>query len=221
MRILHVNVGQPREIEWRGRMVTTGIFKEAVTGPVNIRRHNLEGDRQADLSVHGGPDKAVYVYAAGHYLLWSKELPDLDPTPGAFGENLTIDDFRENGIRIGDRFLAGTALLEVSQPRLPCYKLNLRHGRDDMIDRMLANGLTGFYLRILEEGAVEAGAPFERTDSDPSAITVAEAARLYTGATDDAQLLRRAIATSALSAGWRDRFVRRLARSPAPASFDV
>jgi len=221
MRILHVNVGQPREIEWRGRIVTTGIFKEAVTGPVNIRRHNVEGDRQADLSVHGGPGKAVYAYAAGHYRLWSRELPDFDTTPGAFGENLTIDDFRETDIRIGDRFLAGTALLEVSQPRLPCYKLNLRHGRDDMIDRMLATGLTGFYLRILEEGAVEADAPFERIDSDPSAITVAEAARLYTGAVDDADLLRRAIATSALPTDWRDRFIRGLTGSPVPASSDV
>jgi MOSC domain-containing protein YiiM len=212
MRILHVNVGRPREVEWDGRSVTTGIFKEPVAGRVSVRRHNLDGDRQADLNVHGGPDKAVYAYAASHYTRWLSELPDLDLTPGAFGENLTIDYFSEDAVRIGDRFQAGTALLAVSQPRLPCFKLNLRHRRDDMIDRMLANRLTGFYLRILEEGMVEAGAPFERVDTDERAITVAVAARLCTGATDDPALLRRAVDTVALPASWRDRFERRLNR---------
>jgi len=211
MRLASVNVGRPRELLWQGRAVSTAIFKQAVAGPVAVQRFNLAGDRQADLTVHGGADKAVYAYATGHYPRWAEELGIADLPPGAFGENLTLDDFSEAGIRVGDRFRAGSAVFEVSQPRLPCYKLNLRHGRDDMVERMLANGMTGFYLRVLAEGTLQQGDGVERLASDDDAISIADAARLYVGASSDPALLRRAVASPALAEGWRERFRHRLA----------
>lgn len=210
MRIESINVGRPRDVIWRDRPVRTAIFKYPVPGPVAVRRLGLEGDGQADPSVHGGEDKAVYAYASSHYARWISELPGLDLPAGAFGENLTLDDFSEGLIRAGDTFRVGTAVLVVSQPRLPCYKLNLRHGRVDMIDRMLANGLTGFYLRVEEEGEIDTGMEFELIDRQDNAISIADAARLYTGALDDPGLLRRAIASAALPAAWRERLQRKL-----------
>jgi MOSC domain-containing protein YiiM len=208
MVIVSINVGRPRDIERRGRTVRTAIFKNPVEGPVPVRRTNLEGDGQADLSVHGGEHKAVYAYALGHYARWRAELPGTDLPCGTFGENLTLDDFDEPAIRIGDEFAAGTARLVVSQPRMPCYKLDLRFDRDDMIDRFLDSGRSGFYLRVAVEGIIEAGQSFDLIGTTPGSITVAEAVDLHAGRRSDPELLRRAIATPGLAPGWRDRFRR-------------
>jgi MOSC domain-containing protein YiiM len=211
MVIVSVNVGRPRDVPWHDRMVRTAIFKEPVAGRVAVRRHNLEGDGQADLTVHGGEHKAVYAYPASHYAFWRRELPDAALRWGNFGENLTIDDFDERTIRVGDIFIAGTAKLIATQPRLPCFKLGIRFGRDDMVDRFLASGRTGVYFAVSEEGALAAGDAVIRAHTDPNAITVADAARLYTGRTDDPDLLRKAVNSPALPEGWRQRFLRRLA----------
>jgi MOSC domain-containing protein YiiM len=210
MRIVSVNVGAPRDVTWRGAAVRTGICKEPVAGRVAVRRLNLEGDGQADLTVHGGRDKAVYAYAHGHYGYWRAELQLAELPCGAFGENLTLDDFSEDDVRIGDQYLAGTARLLVTQPRLPCHKLGVRFGRADMPDRFLASGRTGFYMAVLEEGTVEAGDAFRLLQREPAAITIAEATRLYAGRDPDPALLRRALEAAALPEGWRARFRKRL-----------
>lgn len=221
MRIVSVNAGLPREFVWRDRRVKTAIFKRPVAGPVKVHRHNLEGDAQADRSVHGGPDKAVYAYSASHYASWRDELDGQELEWGSFGENLTLDDFDEHRIRVGDEFRAGTVRLVVTQPRLPCYKLDLRLGRDDMIQRMLENGRTGIYFGVLEEGELQQGDVLQRLRTRTEAVTAAEAVRLYTDRDVSVERLVRAIDTPHLSAGWRERFVRKLDRIEGRATSQV
>jgi len=150
MKIVSVNVGLPREVSWKGRTVQTAIFKEPVAGAVTIRELNLAGDQQADLTVHGGLEKAVYAYPAEHYEYWRKELSDVSLSWGAFGENLTTEGLREDTLCIGDVLRVGSAVLQITQPRMPCYKLELRFDRDDMIKRFLASGRSGFYFSVIE-----------------------------------------------------------------------
>ena len=157
MRIESVNVGLPRQIEWRGEIVTTGIFKFPVTGAVAVTRLNLQGDAQADLSVHGGERKAVYAYPSEHYAYWRSELPGADLTPGAFGENLTTAGVLEAEIGPGDLLEVGTAVFAVTIPRLPCYKLGLRFDRLDMVKRFWRSRRSGFYLAVVREGTIAAG----------------------------------------------------------------
>jgi MOSC domain-containing protein YiiM len=206
MRVLSVNVGLPREVKWRNEAVSTGIYKRPVSGPVEVRTFNLAGDRQADLSVHGGPDKAVYVYPSEHYAYWREELPWVELPWGAFGENLTVEGLNESEMRVGDLLRIGTAEFVVTQPRLPCYKLNIRFQRPDMVKRFLRSGRTGFYLRVLKEGYLTAGDGIEVVPTDRSAIGVAEVVTLYTSKDGDAELLQRALATPTLTASWRDYF---------------
>ncbi len=206
MKIVSVNVGVPREAVWRGKTVRTGIWKAPVTGSVVVRGDNLAGDAQADLRVHGGRDKAVYAYAAGHYARWRTELPDADlAVYGAFGENLTLDDFTESDVWIGDEYRAGTARLVVTQPRMPCSKLAVRFARADMPDLFLASGRNGFYLAIVEEGAVAAGDEFTLLHREPSSITVTEAAHLYAGKDLDPEVLRRGL-SAPVPDGWKERY---------------
>jgi MOSC domain-containing protein YiiM len=157
MKLISVNVGLPREVTWKGKTVTTGTFKEPISDRVMLRSLNLDGDGQADLTVHGGLDKAVYVYPFEHYEYWRGELPDTDLPLGIFGENFTTTGLKEEDVNIGDRFGIGTVNLMVTQPRLPCYKLGIRFGRTDMVKRFLASRRTGFYFRVLQEGEVGAG----------------------------------------------------------------
>src|SRR6266851_1777434 len=161
MKLLSVNVGLPRDVISKGRLVTTGIFKEPVEGRVRLRTLNLDGDRQADLKVHGGIDKAVYAYPAEHYDYWRSELPGVELPWGMFGENFTVEGMLESGVNIGDEFRIGSAELVVTQPRLPCYKLAVKFGRDDIIKRFLGSGRTGFYFAVLKEGEVGAGDSIE------------------------------------------------------------
>src|SRR2546427_4358772 len=167
MRVVSVNASLPKAVEWRGRKVTTAIFKEPVEGRVRIRRTGLVGDRQADPSVHGGPTKAVYAYPSEHYPFWRRELGRADLPWGSFGENLTTEGLDERTLRVGDRMRVGSVVLEVTQPRMPCYKLGIRFGRLDMTRRFLASGRSGFYLPGLEEGDVAAGDPIELLGTDP------------------------------------------------------
>ena len=212
VRVISVNVGTPRPVEWNGRRVMTGIFKQAVSGPVRLRRLNLDGDRQADLSVHGGPDKAVYVYPSEHYPFWRGELPGHELAWGAFGENLTTEGWWEDEVHIGDRFRIGTAEAVVTQPRMPCFKLGIRFGRDDIIPRFLESGRPGFYLRVLEEGEVAAGDAMERIAEDPHRVTVVDMVRLYLDRDGETgrDLLERATQVEALPRSWREHFLRRL-----------
>src|SRR5207245_5486116 len=157
MKILSVNVGLPREVNWQGKLVTTGIFKEPVKGPVMLRRLNLDGDEQADLAVHGGVNKAVYVYPSEHYGYWRVELPGVDLPWGMFGENFTTEGLLENAVYIGDRFRIGETEVMVTEPRMPCYKLGIKFGRADIIKRFLASRRTGFYVAVMRVGMVGAG----------------------------------------------------------------
>jgi MOSC domain-containing protein YiiM len=206
MRVLSVNVGLPREVEWRNEVVATAIHKAPLAGPVEVRRLNLVGDRQADLSVHGGPDKAVYVYPSEHYAFWRDELPAVALPWGAFGENLTVEGLSETELRVGDELRIGTAEFIVTQPRLPCYKLNVRFQRPDMVKRFLRSGRTGFYLAVLREGHIAAGDTVAVIPTDRSAIGVTEVVTLYTKKGANGELLQRALATAALPDSWRDYF---------------
>ena len=210
MRVLSVNVGLPREVMWRGKPVTTGIYKAPVTGRVQIRALNLDGDRQADLRVHGGPDKAVYVYSSEFYELWSRERPELDFGPGTFGENLTTEGLLDGDVSVGDRFRVGTAELVVTQPRLPCFKLGIKMGRDEFVLEFLERGLYGFYLTVVREGQVEAGDPIVELQRDPRGLRVSEVARLYARDRDDMEGMRRAAELDVLPESWRDYFRKRL-----------
>lgn len=212
MQLISVNVGLPREVTWKGKTVRTGIFKEPVNARVMVHELNLDGDRQADLTVHGGVDKAVYVYPFEHYDYWRSELPDLELTPGIFGENFTVTGLREEELNIGDRFRIGSAELMVTQPRLPCYKLGIRFGRSDMVKRFLASRRTGFYFRVLQEGEVGAGDTLELVSQDENDITVADITKLYVRDQNHPELLQRATQLEALPASWRDYFQEQIRR---------
>ena len=207
-------MGGPRQVQWRREVVTTSIFKEPVTGRVRVDRLNLAGDQQSDLTVHGGPDKAVYVYPSEHYPYWREQLPDFPLPWGAFGENFTSDGLLENEIRIGDRLRIGSAEFVVTQPRMPCFKLGIRFNRPDMVKRFLESGRSGFYLKVVAEGEVGAGDPIALVARDDQSVSVADIFRLNTAPEPDEDLLRRAIEVPALPRGWRERFRKRLWHEP-------
>lgn len=206
MKIISINVGLPRLAIRNGESVSTGIFKEPVAGRVMLRTLNLDGDRQADLSVHGGPSKAVYVYPSEHYAYWKRELPEMDLPWGMFGENFTTAGLLESEINIGDKFHIGSAQVMVTEPRMPCYKLGIRFGRTDIIKRFLVSERSGFYLAVLKEGEVGAGDKFEPLARDANNVRVSDITRLYTRDKHNAALLRRAIAVDALPESWRGYF---------------
>jgi MOSC domain-containing protein YiiM len=200
----------PREVIWQGQTVRTSIYKDPVAGRVWARRLNLDGDRQSDLTVHGGAEKAAYVYPSEHYDFWREELPGVDLPWGSFGENITSEGLDESSIRIGDRLTIGSAEFVVTQPRTPCFKLAIRFGRLDMIKRFLRSGRTGFYLSVSREGELAAGDAIRLVPSEGPAVTVAEIVSLYTVDESKQELLRRASGLAALPKGWRDYFRERL-----------
>jgi MOSC domain-containing protein YiiM len=179
MKIVSLNVGLPRDVIWHGRTVTTGIYKFPVEGPIALRNLNLDGDRQADLSVHGGEHKTVYCYPIEHYAYWKKKLPSSDLPPGTFGENFTTEGLLEGDVHIGDQFAVGTTQVIVTQPRLPCYKLGARFDSDDMVKKFLASRRTGFYFAVTKEGQVAAGDEIKLLFRDPKAISISEFVELY------------------------------------------
>jgi MOSC domain-containing protein YiiM len=210
MRITSIQVGRPRDVSAKGHIVNTAIFKQPLAGRVMLRRLNLDGDQQADLTVHGGAEKAVYVYPSEHYAFWRAEYPDLDLPHGMFGENLTIEGLLEDDVFIGDTFRIGGAQVVVTQPRIPCYKLGIKFGRDDILKRILRSRRTGWYLAVLCEGEIGPGDSFERLARDPHGFTVTDVTRLYAEDRYNPDVLRRAVAVPALPAGWRDYFQERL-----------
>ena len=210
MKILSVNVGLPREVSWQGKLVTTGIFKEPVNTPVMMRTLNLEGDRQADLTVHGGVTKAVYAYPSEHYGYWRTELPGVDLPWGMFGENFTTEGLLEEAIYIGDRFGIGETEVMVTEPRMPCYKLGIKFGRPDIIKRFLASRRTGFYFAVVREGMVVTSDAIKLIGHEQQDISVADITRLYAFQKDDLKSLRRAIEVEALSESWKGYFQHQL-----------
>lgn len=193
MRVLSVNVGTPKHVPANRSTVLTSIFKSPVEGRLAVHRHNIDGDRQADLRVHGGPNKAVYCYPAEHYRYWKEQLPTMDLQYGAFGENLTTEGLAEDTVSIGDRFRAGSAVLQVTQPRMPCFKLAIRFGRADMVKRFWQSARTGMYFSVVAEGDVAAGDAIERIARGPEQISVADVVRLYRGDETSVELLDRAL----------------------------
>lgn len=210
MKIISLNVGLPRLVLRNDEPVSTGIFKEPVAGRVMMRKLNLDGDRQADLSVHGGPEKAVYIYPSEHYDFWKRELPEMNLPWAMFGENLTTTGLFETETHVGDKFRVGAAEVMVTQPRIPCYKLGIRFGRVDIIKRFLISERSGFYVSVLKEGEVAAGDEFQLLEKNASGVTVVDVTRLYSTDRENVDLLRRAIATEELPESWREYFKKRL-----------
>jgi MOSC domain-containing protein YiiM len=212
MKLLSVNVGQPRLVMAGENIVTTSIFKEPIKGRVGLRKHNLEGDRQSDLTVHGGRTKAVYVYSSEHYGFWRDELPEMDLPFGMFGENFTTEGLHEKEAFIGDRYRIGTAEVMVTEPRMPCFKLGVKFGRKDIIKRFMQSRRAGFYLSVEKEGEVGAGDEFELLARDETSVTIADIVRIYAFEKDDVETLERAIKSEALPDGWKKDFESRLNR---------
>ena len=210
MKLLSINVGLPRDVKWRGKVVRTSIFKAPVSGRVRVMRLNVEGDQQSDLSVHGGVEKAVYAYPSEHYAFWRNQIASTDFPWGAFGENLTTEGLLEDRVHIGDRFRAGSTEFIVTQPRMPCFKLGIRFNRPDMVKRFLRSGRVGFYLAVVQEGDIGAGDSLDRVAEDDSHITVADVVGLYAADAANQDLLRRASELSALPESWREYFRERL-----------
>ena len=210
MKIISLNVGKPRTVHFVNRDVTTAIFKSPVPGPLLLRRLNLDGDHQADLEVHGGRNKAVYAYPSEHYEFWRKELPDMEPPWGIFGENLTTEGLTEEGVCIGDHFRIGKSVVKVTQPRIPCYKLAIRFGRPDIVKRFLLSKRSGIYFSVVEEGMVSAGDTIERIHEDEHRISVADINRAYSKDNKDIALLRRIVSLEILPRGLHDEFAEEL-----------
>jgi MOSC domain-containing protein YiiM len=215
MKLVSVNTGLPRDVAWRGGSTTTGIFKEPVEGRVALRKLNLDGDQQADLSVHGGEYKAVYCYPLLHYEYWRKELPGHELPMGVFGENFTTDGLLEDSIHLGDRLSVGSAEVFVTQPRLPCYKLGIRFQSDDMVKRFFVSRRTGFYVGVIREGEVGEGDEIKVIARDPNGVPVSEITRLYAEkryGDSDVTSVRQALQVAALPESWKEYFRDRLER---------
>jgi MOSC domain-containing protein YiiM len=208
MTVVSVNVGTPKLVPVGGRTVLTSIFKSPVAGRVAVRRRNLDGDRQADLRVHGGPYKAVYCYPEEHYSFWSEQLPDMQLPLGMFGENLTTRGLTEDQAHIGDQFRVGSAVLQVTQPRMPCYKLGIRFGRADIVKRFWLSGRPGIYFSVVEEGDLAAGDPIERIKHIADSVSVADVVRLYMGDDGSRELLERAL-RAPLFGSWKQELLER------------
>jgi MOSC domain-containing protein YiiM len=212
MKILSVNAGLPRKVLFNGQIITTAIFKDPVKGPIMLRKLNLDGDKQADLTVHGGMDKAVYSYPAEHYDYWRKQFPNMDLVWGMFGENFTTEGLMEDAVNVGDQFQIGSAAkLVATQPRMPCYKLGVRFGRMDVIRRFMASRRPGIYFKVLQEGEVETGDKIKIIGRDKNNVTVKDIVRLYIRDNDkDIETMRRATKIEALPEGWRYEFQQKI-----------
>jgi MOSC domain-containing protein YiiM len=210
VKLVSLNVARPQLALYKGKTINTGIFKKPVSGPVQLRTLNLDGDRQADLSVHGGPHKAVYAYPSEHYSYWRQELPGVELPWGMFGENFTTVGLAEDDLHVGDRFQIGSAIVMVRQPRSPCYKLAAKFQRDDMVERFLLSGRSGLYFSVEQEGLVKVGDAFELLDRNADGITISEMNRLFVREKYNQDLLQKGIHTAALPEDWREYFLERL-----------
>ena len=211
MKVLSLNVGLPQRVPFHDREVTTSIFKSPVPGPLMLRRLNLDGDFQSDLEVHGGKNKAVYAYPSEHYDYWREQLPEYEFSLGNFGENLTTEELREQDACIGDVYRIGGATARVTQPRMPCYKLGIRFGRDDMVKRFLASGRSGIYFYVVEEGLVNVGDTIEKINAVPNGISNWDVNQAYANTGENIELARRIVEAQILPRGLHDDFVEMLA----------
>jgi MOSC domain-containing protein YiiM len=212
MKLISLNVGLPRQVTFRGEVVYTGIFKEPIHHRVRLYKLNLDGDKQADLTVHGGLDKAVYSYPKEHYEFWRKELQDMSLPWGMFGENFTTEGLFEDNVNIGDQFQIGTSRVVATQPRMPCYKLGVKFGRMDIIKRFLASGRPGIYFKVLREGEVGVGDAIKLISRDENNVTVKDIVRLYTADKVDMDTMERVIRVKDLPDGWRFHFIEQLSQ---------
>ena len=210
MKLISVNVGLPREITLGGKTIRTSIWKYPVEGRVHVSTMNLDGDQQSDLSVHGGVDKAVYLYPSEHYSYWRTQLPDVELPWGAFGENFTSEGILEDALKIGDRIRVGSTEFVVTQPRMPCFKLGIRFNRRDMVNRFFESKRSGLYLAVIREGEVENGDAIEFTEKQETGVTITDIVNLYTLDSGNQELLRRATELPALPQSWKDYFRKRL-----------
>jgi MOSC domain-containing protein YiiM len=207
MKIISLNVGMPRIVrDAHGREVTTSIFKSPVPGPLLLRRLNLDGDLQSDLTVHGGKNKAVYAYASEHYDYWRRQLPDFEFTWGNFGENFTTEGLLEENAFLGDHYRVGGAVIKVAQPRLPCFKLAIRFDRPDMVKRFLASGRSGIYFSVVEEGMVDVGDTLTRVREDLRRISIADINRAYGDPQENLELIQRIVRQEVLPSGLHAEF---------------
>jgi MOSC domain-containing protein YiiM len=211
-KILSVNVSYPKEVDFEGQKVTTGIFKEPIESRVKLRTLNLDGDKQADLKVHGGPDKAVYAYPSEHYEFWHKVYPNIIMPNGMFGENFTTEGLMESEVNVGDVFRIGSAKVIATQPRMPCYKLGVKFGRMDVLKKFLASGRSGIYFKVLEEGEVGAGDQIVKIKNDTNQVGISDIVRLYASDREDIKTMRRAVKVEALPEGWKDYFYEQIRR---------
>jgi len=215
MKLISVNVGLPRLIEYNGETISTGIFKEPVSGTVKVKKLNLEGDGQADLISHGGWSKAVYAYPQEHYKFWKAELPETDLPFGIFGENLTTQGLLETEVFIGDKFKIGTAEFIATEPRLPCFKLGIRFGRTDIIRRFQQSGRTGIYLSVVKSGRLQSGDDIKLISRDENKVSVSDLMRLRFVDKDDVETMKSALRIQTLPEHWRKQFLQRIEKTMA------
>lgn len=211
-KLISINVSLPKEVDFEGQKVITGIFKEPIEGRIILRRLNLDGDKQADLTVHGGPDKAVYAYPIEHYEFWRKVYPDIKMPNGMFGENFTTEGLMEAKVNVGDIFRIGSAKVIATQPRMPCYKLGVKFGRMDVLKKFLASGRSGIYFKVLEEGEVGTGDPIIQIKKDINRVGISDIVRLYASGRENIKLMRRAVKVESLPDGWKDYFYEQIRR---------
>ncbi len=212
MKVLSVNVGLPKNVLFNGQIITTAIFKDPVNGPIILRKLNLDGDKQADLTVHGGIDKAVYSYPEEHYDYWRKQFPNMDLGWGMFGENFTTEGLLEDAVNVGDQFQIGSAKLVATQPRMPCYKLGVRFGRMDVIRKFMTSGRPGIYFKVLTEGEIKIDDKIKLIKRDKNNVTVKDIVTLYItrNNTDNIETMRRATKIRDLPEGWRSEFQQKI-----------
>lgn len=212
MRVISVNVGLPKKVNFGKETVTTAIFKDPIKHRVKLYTLNLEGDKQADLTVHGGVDKAVYSYPSEHYKFWKKEIKDFEYSWGTFGENLTTEGLLEDVVNIGDQFQIGSAKVIATQPRMPCYKLAVRFGRMDIIRRFMASERSGIYFKVAQEGEIGVEDKIELIKSDENKVTIRDIVRLQTNGGRDTEMMKQAIKVKDLPDGWRNYFMEKLTK---------
>jgi len=211
MKLVSINVGHPKEVTWAGKTFMTSIYKTPLNGSVSVGLTNIEGDQQSDLSVHGGPTRAINVYATEHYDFWKRELAVAELLWGFFGENLSISGgMFESEIRVGDRFAIGTVELEALQPRSPCYKLGMRMGGEDWILRFRDSRKTGFYMGVVQEGIITPGDEVIQTHQAENSISIDTINELYFFDKDNKDLLEKAIQVDRLTPAWKEYFQKRL-----------
>jgi MOSC domain-containing protein YiiM len=205
MQLLSVNTAQPQEVAWQGKTIRTSIFKQPVAGPVAVLAEHLAGDGQADLRVHGGPDKAVYAYPSEHWAYWRQLLPAAQLVPGAFGENLTTLGLLEPEVRVGDCFQLGTAVLMAVQPRQPCFKLGIRLARPGIVREFELARRSGIYFRVIKPGVVAAGDAISLVERSPYTVTIRDMVTCLAPGPHDQELVRALLATPYLSPSWQAR----------------